>query len=293
MLPELTPFAAPVHKPFSLGNSPQQALLIHGFPGTPAEVRPLADLLYRSGWEVHVPLLPGFGPDIANLNQRRRSDWIDAVISEWQSLKSSCQDCLLLGYSMGATLAIHAAAVLQPEKLVLISPFWHAPGIYSLLVPLVRRLAPNIHPFKNADFRDTRLRHIIASIVPDTDLDDPKVQEYIRTRFTLPLAAMEEVIRMGREAYRLAKQIHGETLIIQGSQDPLVQPSNTRQLIGQLGEKQACYYEIQAGHDLLNESSQHFNQLAKKVVDFAHTGCIPLTVSSSRQLQLQHEHLTR
>jgi carboxylesterase len=290
--PDLALFPSPQHQTFSLGDSPRRALLIHGFPGTPAEVRPLADILHQLGWQVRAPLLPGFGSGIAELNQQHRSDWVNAAVSEWQAIQPGCQECMLLGYSMGAAVALHTAAVLKPDKLVLVSPFWRAPGPYHLLVPIVRRLAPNLRLFKNADFGDPRLRQFFAAILPESDLDDPKVQQYIRTEFTLPLAAMEEVIRLGREAYRLAANIQAETLIVQGSQDPIVRPADTRRLIERLEERLVCYYELPAAHDLLDDRSRHFDQLAGRVADFAGEGCLPIALQVTEQMYYQHEQFS-
>lgn len=64
MEPEsLQPYNTPEHRPFTLGEGAGAALLIHGFPGTPAEVRPLAQALSERGWKVRAPLLPGFGTE--------------------------------------------------------------------------------------------------------------------------------------------------------------------------------------------------------------------------------------
>src|SRR5512143_863129 len=51
------------------------ALLIHGFTGTPYEVRPLAEHLAGRGLEVATPVLPGHGQDAAALNRTTWRDW--------------------------------------------------------------------------------------------------------------------------------------------------------------------------------------------------------------------------
>lgn len=244
----------------------------------------MAELLYQMGWQVRAPLLPGFGSGIADLNNQKRSDWIEAAATEWLALISGCQECLLVGYSMGAAVALHTAAVEKPHKMLLISPFWRAPGLYRWLVPIVRRLAPNIHLFKNADFSDARLRQFFASIMPQADLDDPTVQEYIRNDFTLPLAAMEEVIHMGNEAFKLAADLHVQTLVIQGSQDQVVLPKNTCRLVERLGEGRVCYAELPAAHDLLDEHASAFKLLESMLADFAAGGCISLSGKSHDQI---------
>jgi pimeloyl-ACP methyl ester carboxylesterase len=57
----MQPFPGLEHQPFAEGDGPATAVLVHGFPGTPAEVRPLAAALVAVGWRVRAPLLPGFG----------------------------------------------------------------------------------------------------------------------------------------------------------------------------------------------------------------------------------------
>lgn len=290
MIADLQPYTSPEHQPFSLGESQSGALLIHGFPGTPAEMRPLAEILFNLGWQVRAPLLPGFGPDIANLNRRRQSDWISTTQQEWLALHADCQNCLLVGYSMGAALALHIASAIKPERLVLISPFWRIAGIIPHLVPVARRLAPNLRLFKNADFNDPRLRRMFATILPDADLDDPEVQNFIRTRFTLPISAMEEVLHLGRQAYRLASSIHAEGLVVQGKNDPLIRPEDTQRLIRQLGEQRTTYLEIDAGHDLLASGTLQFEQLAKAVTGFVGPGDSLLAAPTAIHLHSPSEH---
>lgn len=276
MVSDLQPYQSAEHQPFRLGEGVHAALLIHGFPGTPAEVRPIATVLAQLGWRVSAPLLPGFGTDIVNLNQCRYSDWIDSAKREWQLLQDNTPSRLLVGYSMGAAVAMHLAAQSQPEQLVLISPFWRAPRLVSLLVPLARLVIPKLHLFKKADFNDPRLRQMFATIVPDANLDDPEVQDFIRTRFTLPLAAMQEVLHLGRSAYQLARNIQSTTLIIQGTDDPIVRTADSRCLVRRMDKAQLSYREIRAGHDLLAPESVQFAQLVEEVAAFARQGQPPL-----------------
>jgi carboxylesterase len=265
---ELQPFTSAEHQRFHLGNGKDGALLVHGFPGTPAEVRPLGEILAHLGWQVRAPLLPGFGSDIVNLNQRRYTDWIESATQEWLALHANTEVRLILGYSMGASIAVQVAAQMQAERLVLISPFWRAKGLVTPLVTLARLLVPNLQLFKKADFDDPRMRQMFATIVPDANLDDPEVQEFIRTRFTMPLVAIQEVLRLGRSAYRLAKNIHAPTLILQGKKDPIVRTADTLRFVKQMSNAPVTYCEIQAGHDLLVTDTPQFEQLTNEILAF-------------------------
>ena len=57
----------PEHETFTLPGGRPAALLLHGFLGTPAEMRGLGEALHEQGWTVYAPLLPGFGSDIETL----------------------------------------------------------------------------------------------------------------------------------------------------------------------------------------------------------------------------------
>ncbi len=53
MLP-FNPFNGPEHADFTIPGGDPAALLVHGFPGTPAEMRPLAEALNERGWTARV-----------------------------------------------------------------------------------------------------------------------------------------------------------------------------------------------------------------------------------------------
>jgi hypothetical protein len=64
------PFDGCEHRSFLWKGSDCAALLLHGFPGTPAEMRPLGTVLKNAGWTVQGLMLPGLGADIESLDQR-------------------------------------------------------------------------------------------------------------------------------------------------------------------------------------------------------------------------------
>ena len=104
-----TVYSSSEHQSFTLGEGPNKALLLHGFPGTPAELREVAKTLCVQGWQVTAPLLPGFGVNIATLGEKRWGDWYKAALKDWQRLEGA-QRTLLVGFSMGGALALHLAA---------------------------------------------------------------------------------------------------------------------------------------------------------------------------------------
>ncbi|MBW2258692.1 MAG: esterase, partial [Deltaproteobacteria bacterium] len=67
----------PAPDPFLLPGGPVGVLLIHGFTGAPAEMRPIAEPLHAAGCTVSGPLLPGHGTRWQDMNRCRWQAWAD------------------------------------------------------------------------------------------------------------------------------------------------------------------------------------------------------------------------
>ncbi len=260
-------FGEAEHLPFLMGNGDIGALLLHGFMGTPAEMRPLAERLASYGMATRGPLLPGFGPDVPNLAKRDRHRWLAAAANDWLALQRDARRRVLIGYSMGAALAIHLAADTPPDALILVAPFWRSGGWQFNLLPILRHFVPSIAPFEKANFDDPDVRAQMASMAPGVDLTDPATQQFLREQVRLPLAVLDELRVLGKEAYSLASTIQVPTLIIQGGQDEVVAPEDTRRLAQQMGHV-ATYEEIQADHSVIRLATPQTSQLGERIVAF-------------------------
>lgn len=84
-------------------------LLVHGFTGTPQNVRPLADYLARRGLAVSAPRLPGHGTTVDDLDRTGPQDWIAAAEKGLSDLRERCSTVFVAGISMGGTLTLELA----------------------------------------------------------------------------------------------------------------------------------------------------------------------------------------
>ena len=268
---DLNVFQGPEHRAFRLDGGRPAAVLVHGFPGTPAEMRPLAEMLHQDGWTVHGLLLPGFGPEIATLSQRHRGEWIAAVEDALGALRQAGHRPLLLaGYSMGAAVSLSASAGdAQPDGLALLAPFWWQERAWLRVTGGALRpfLPGSFRPFQRANFANPQFRHAIAGFMPGLDLEDPQVQQAVR-EIPIPLSLIEQVLEIGQDAYRAAPQITAPTLVVQGARDEVVRASQTQKLLARFAARPQ-YREAPAAHDLIAPTSAAWPEVAQAVTAFA------------------------
>src|SRR5439155_4150293 len=85
-------------------------LLVHGFTATPDEMRPLGEALARRGFPVRGVRLAGHGTDVADLAMTGWPAWFASVEEGLDRLRTDASRVAIAGMSLGALLAIHAAA---------------------------------------------------------------------------------------------------------------------------------------------------------------------------------------
>jgi carboxylesterase len=262
------PFQGSEHEPFLWTGRDRAALLIHGFPGSPAEMRPLGTAFREIGWTVQGVTLPGLGADFETLEKRGFLDWTNTVREAAIALKKNHSVVIFIGYSMGGALALHAAAEEPPAGLVLLAPFWTlGEGLARILWPVIRLLFRRVKPLKRANLSAIDVRHGLQRMFGSIDLDNPAIQQALR-EITVSLSPVDQIRQLGYSAYARAPALNVPTLVIQGSRDNVVPPFRTKRLIGRFA-RSVQYIEVQAGHDVVDPDSGAWTQVKDQLHLFA------------------------
>src|SRR5690349_4030974 len=77
-------------KAFRLRGGRRGCLLVHGFAGTPPEMRDLAEHLAANGYDVMVPLLAGHGTTPQAMRATRWRDWVGGAEEALAALRQDC-----------------------------------------------------------------------------------------------------------------------------------------------------------------------------------------------------------
>ncbi len=119
------------------GTNGKGVLLIHGYTGTPAEMRLLGNYLHGKGYTVLGVRLAGHGTTPEDLNETVWADWYAAAEAACKKLFSICKEVMVAGLSMGGLLAIKIAAEFPVSK----AAFMSAPMyVFDKRLPLLKIL---------------------------------------------------------------------------------------------------------------------------------------------------------
>jgi carboxylesterase len=267
----LQAFAAPEHQPFDLPGERGVALLVHGFGGTPAEMRPLGERLNAQGWAARGVLLPGFGSDFANLGSATHGRWIEVVRDEMRDMQRQHARVALIGFSMGGAIGGNVALETPPSALVLLNPFTKIDNFVWRMLPILRYAIREFKPFRlvKLDFESEEARRNIGQFMPDADLSDPKVQEAVLS-FSLPTRALNELRAVGEKAYGRAANVRTPTLVVQATRDTTASPHYSRALAARIPG--ARWVEIDGEHNFVQHEGDALREAAEAVLAFMDGG---------------------
>lgn len=190
-------------------------LLIHGFGGSPHELKPMGKYLWEQGINAMGVRLKGHGTTPADMRGSTYLEWIDSAREGLKEIKKVCSSVFVAGLSMGGALTLHLAAT-HPEDIAGIIPIC-APSILGgwrarliPLAPFVNRVIPYLPG--------------IGKTVRDSSV---KLVNY----FWLPPASIIELLKFIGETNSILPRIKIPALVIASRHDPVVPLDNAEYIM--------------------------------------------------------------
>ncbi len=203
----------PGAEPYSASGDARGALVLHGFTGNPQSMRGLALALADAGLTVEMPLLPGHGTDVSDMVPTRWEDWSGAAAAAYLDLAARCDAVVVVGLSMGGTLAVWLAEH-HPEiaALALVNPMVAPPDADS--VAFVQAMVENGDELAPGVGSDIAKEGSVESAYPE-----------------LPLRAAVSLFSAAAEVGSGLESVTCPVLVFTSTQDHVVDPKSSALLV--------------------------------------------------------------
>ncbi len=198
---------------FQLGHGGQGILLIHGFCGSAAQMRYLAEGLHKCGYTVCVPLLPGHGTTVDDMRRCTYRDWMNCARRAYTALKEECSSVAVAGHSMGGVLALLLAEQFPVDAVITLAAPMHLTGARGLLAPF-SPVAGLFIPY---------LRWPGERRYPEDFL----IQDHIGYE-TLPVSRVNDLYCLMRRARRNLFAVTAPIMVVQSADDTTVSASSPK-----------------------------------------------------------------
>ncbi len=197
-------------------NSKVGIVLVHGFTSTPSVLRPWAEFLNGHGFTVRVPLLPGHGTSITDLDSVNWRQWPDEIEIQINHLLNECEKVFLCGFSMGAAASLHVASRYQSQLtgLILVNPMIHRKNAWPTAVKIASRFVKSF-----------------GTAGSDIKRGDVIQWKYDRT----PMRAAHQLLRLLEETRPLLPRIKLPLLLFRSVTDHTLPASNSEIIVREIG----------------------------------------------------------
>jgi carboxylesterase len=215
--------------PIFLAGGPRGVLCLHGFTGTPFEVRPLAEALAGGGYTVSAPALAGHCGTMDQLVCTRWPDWLASAEAALDHLRERVEGrpVAVAGFSLGGLLALRLAH-LRPRQVAALAVMAAPLRLRRYQVRAIRTLAR-----LPALFRFGPL-----GVVPKLrgyDVVDEEMRLANPALGGMPIVGLASLLELGDVVRRELPDIRVPTLVVHGERDRTVPMQDSLELVGTLG----------------------------------------------------------
>ncbi len=225
--------------PFLFEGGEVGCLLVHGFSGSPPEMRPMGEFLAGKGLTVLGVRLAGHGTTPEDMARTTWRDWVASAEEGLQGLQGRCRKVFAIGLSMGGLIALHLAANYPLAGVIaMAAPAYIADWRFRFL-PLAQYL----------------VRWVTPEIEPD--FTDPEAGKRIFSYRRLPTRCVVSLGQLLRLVRRELPQVRVPVLIMQGEKDRHIPWESARIIFESLGtEDKEIVWWPNSGHCITVDSER-------------------------------------
>jgi carboxylesterase len=251
------------------GDSDVGVLCIHGFTGTPFEVRHLGRRLSEGGLTVSGPLLPGHATSIDELDRTTWRDWYAQVAQSFDELRARCARVVVVGQSLGGLLALYLAAERGAELAAvaaLATPLW--------LFPMARAAVWATRPGGPVTERVARAVRALPKL-GGSDVRDREMQRQNPCYRAVPVRALHELVAFMGEVDRCLPRVRVPTLVIHARNDHTAPFACSQRIASAVGAQAVRVRALERSYHLIAVDVER-DEVAEEVAGFVHVTAMPV-----------------
>lgn len=247
-MPDIIPSA----EPFFHRGGPVGALLLHGFTGTPKEMRLLGSALHTEGLTVLGPRLTHHATSPEDMFRSHWRDWVTSALDGYFILRDQCTEIFVMGLSMGGMLALRLGA--------------HYP-----VAGVVAMSTPSQPMVENMDWR-VDYASVLSYVMPyapkgGAEPTDPVTAAAHVSYKDWPVRAIPHFRELLRDTAELFPQIQVPVLLAHSRGDDGVPPENMPYIYEHLGTPDKEMFWLEHSRHVITEEAER-DQLFAKIIAF-------------------------
>ncbi len=252
MMPQVIPSA----EAFFFPGKPAKAgcLLVHGFTGTPKEMRGLGKFLSENGYNALGVRLAGHATRPEDMIRSRWTDWVASVEDGYAQLRGVTSTVFFIGLSMGGALSLLMSTRLEAAGVVAMSTPYRMPTDYPAWM---FKLLSSILPYKQK-----------SKGHPDSGWFDKAAYADHVSYPKNPVRSAAELNSLLAEVHKAIPQVRVPVLLIHSRNDPYIVPENMDKISAGLAnapDKKITWVEG-SGHVLTRDAARA--EVFKATLDF-------------------------
>lgn len=251
---------------FETKDSQKAVLLFHGLTGSPFEMRQYGKYLFKSGFDVYCPTLPGHGENIDSIQKARWQEWVKFSLEQYKKLKLTYNEVYVAGLCMGAVLAL---AIAEEHKDVsgiislsttLFLDGWTMPW-YKFLMPLgLNTVLKYYYTFPENDpygIKNETVRKKISALLKENTVAFDRI----------PMSCVFELLELSKFVRKRISRVSCPILVIHSEYDNLTSLKSASFVYNNISSQRKEFIKLNDSYHLIimdNEKDYVFS----KSVDF-------------------------
>lgn len=225
--------------PFFFEGGDIGCLLIHGFTGSPPEMRGMGEYLAGKGLTVLGVQLAGHGTTPEEMARTGWRDWVASAEEGLRELGGRCQQTFVGGLSMGGVLTLYLAARHPIAGAIVMAAPTRLRDWRAAFVPIAKHFVRWHRPGE------------------ETGLTDPTAQERMWSYDRIPTVCIDQILQLIRLVRQELPRIHVPLLIMHGTHDRHVPSDCAREIYERVGSQdKELVWLHNSGHAITEDSER-------------------------------------